>query len=817
MRAFWMASSAGLAIAVSTPVFAQDAKADGDDQGIGEIIVTAQRKAETLQDAAVAIDAVSGDSLVDAGITNARDITKLVPSLTIGNGGGVNASLFLRGVGNRTNSSYNDPAIAISYDGVYVARPAGVTGAAFYDLERVEVLKGPQGILYGRNATGGAINIIPAKPKLGDRAAGFSVTAGNYDTVNAEGYVNLPLGDTIAARFAATRQSQDGYNRDGTDDRDVWALRGQILFEPNDQWSVRIGADYTKLGGRGPGTHYVGNYALGPTGYVFTASPFDLSEGLGTAAANTYRRTLLSAPGFGFLTNLNTQTFLDMEYWGINAEIKADLGIGELTIIPAYRKDQGSVAFNGPSFNTAINVNRDSQFSLEARLAGDVGMIDYLVGGFYIKDKAFQNTNFNQEFVTPIQNYNHQTNSWAAFGQLTANVSDRFRVIGGLRYTHDKKEIDGIINNFITFCGGLPPANLTPASSPVNSFANGCAAPTSLPRYPNLLNPPAMVSWLVSGGWIAPSSVVQPNTQVFPLLNGRGTILKTHVPVIDTRTFSRVTWRASVEFDITEDNLLYATYETGYRAGGMQLAEGRSRYNPEYLDSFSIGSKNRFLDDRVQLNLEAFWWKYKDQQITYFTVDAGGVLINSNENAGRVEIKGLDADLIVKPTRTTTLSGKVQYLDAAYKSLHLFTASPRDNYGCPFTLTGRFAGGQPVKDFNCSGRQGVFAPKWTVNLGAEQIVPIGTSLDLVGSVNSAWRDSQEGGFEFLPFTRIPSYWTTDLNLTLRDADGGWSVSAYVLNLEDKRRSLYPQLAPTGQAITAASAPRTYGIRLSADF
>jgi iron complex outermembrane receptor protein len=219
----------------------------------------------------------------------------------------------------------------------------------------------------------------------------------------------------------------------------------------------------------------------------------------------------------------------------------------------------------------------------------------------------------------------------------------------------------------------------------------------------------------------------------------------------------------------------------------------------------------------VQLNLEGFYWKYKDQQITYFTVDTSGVLINSNENAGRVTIKGIDADLIVKPMRNTTLSAKVQYLDAKYKELHLFTAAPRDNYGCPFTLTGGTAGGAPVKDFNCSGKQALFAPKWTMNLGAEQVVPVGSDLELVGRVDTAWRGSQEGAFEFLSFTRIPSYWTTDINLTLRDAEGGWSLAGYVLNLEDKRRLLFPQLAPTGQAVSAVGAPRTYGVRFSADF
>jgi iron complex outermembrane receptor protein len=816
------ASAIAICMACAGSAFAQDTDTQDETaqeqasaesgEGIGEIVVTAQRREESLQDAAVAIDAVTGDSLVAQGVTNAAQLTKLVPALTVTNGGGNYTSLFVRGVGNRTNGSYNDAAIGISYDGVYLAHPAGLFGAAFYDLERVEVLKGPQGILYGRNATGGAVNVIPARPNLGGLAAGFDVAFGNYDTVNAQGYVNLPVSDTIAVRLAGARQVQDGFNRDGSGDRDVWSVRGQILIEPLDDLSLRIGADYTHTGGQGTGGTYLGNFTRSPAGYVFTPAPLDINEGYNTAAANAYRGTLLGAPGFGFMTPLNIKPFIDFAYYGVNAELTWKTGIGTLTVIPAWRKTEGSSSFVGPAFNSALNFEDDEQFTLETRLDGSLGMIDYLVGGFYLRDTSKAVNEFNQEFVLPIQSYTHKVDSWALFGQLTFNISDRLRVIGGARYTHDKKEMDGLLNNFITFCGGLPPANLVPPAS----FANGCAAPNGLPRYPSIVSVPDTLSWLVANGWIAANSTLQPNTQVFPLLNGRGTILKTHSPLTASRTFTQPTYKASVEFDVAPDNLLYATFETGYRAGGLQLAEGRPEYKPEFLDSFTIGSKNRFLDDRVQLNLEAFYWKYRDQQITYFTVDPNGTLLSSSENAGRVNIKGMDIDAIVKPTRTTTLSAKVQYLDAKYRELHLYTAAPRDNFNCPFTFTGALAGGQPVKDFDCSGEQAVFAPKWTLNLGAEQIVPLG-DFELTGAVYTSWRAAQNGNFEFLAFERIPAYWTTDLTLTLQPVDADWSIGAFVYNVENERRMTFPALGPTGQAVSTFSAPRTYGIRLAADF
>ena len=257
--------------------------------------------------------------------------------------------------------------------------------------------------------------------------------------------------------------------------------------------------------------------------------------------------------------------------------------------------------------------------------------------------------------------------------------------------------------------------------------------------------------------------------------------------------------------------------EVCYRAGGFQLAEGRSRYKPEFITAFTIGSKNRFLNNRLQLNLEGFLWKYKDQQITYFTVDTSGALINSNENAGRATIKGFDVDAIARPFTGTTLSAKVQYLDAAYDDLHLYTAAPRDNIGCPYTLTGQIAGGAPVKDFNCSGNSLLFAPRWTVNLGIEQMLSLPRDLELVGNANTAWRDDQWGAFEHLDFEHIPAYWTTDLGMTLRKAGGGWSLGGYINNVEGTRRVITPQLSPIGMAVARYSAPRTYGLRLSATF
>ena len=815
MRTAFLITTAMTAIALASPAFAQEAQsAASDNSAIGDIIVTAQRKAESLQKAALAIDAVSGDDLAQRGIAGATDITKAVPAISLPSPGGNISSIFIRGVGNVTTSSYNDPAVTPSYDGVVLGRGGGVFGAAFYDLARVEVLKGPQGILYGRNATGGAVNIIPNRPVIGRNGAGFNVSAGNYDAVDADAYVNLGVSDNSALRLGAAYAVRDGYNRDGTDDLRRGSLRAQFLIEPSSDLSLRIGADYTHLGGRGVGGSYVGGYAPdGAGGYAFFPSGLDASEGFNTPAANAFRNQNLGAPAFAFLSAMNSDQRQDSTYWGVNAELNWTTGIGKVTIIPAYRESEDHSLFYGPAFNTAMTNEKIRQASLEARLAGKTGMFDYVVGGFFFNEKIDANNQYNQEFVLPIVNYRHKTDSYAGFGQLTANITGRFRLIGGARYTHDRKSINGLINNFITFCGGLPPALVTPPAS----FGIGCATPGNMPYYPNFLNTTDTINWLRTNNWIAPSSTDQAGYQVFPLLTGAGAILKTYNPVVDSKGFSRVTWKGSAEFDLSPHNLLYATVESGYRAGGLQMTESKTSYKPEFITAYTIGSKNRFLDNHVQLNLEGFIWKYRDQQITYFTVDTSGTLINSNENAGRATIKGFDVDLLIKPTGRTTLNAKVQYLDSRYDDLHLYTAAPRDNFNCAYTFTGGTAGGAPVKDFNCSGNPLLFSPKWTVNLGAEQKVPLGERLELVANVDTAWRDRQWGGFEYLAFENIPAYWMTDAALTLRDPSGGWSLTAYVRNIEDKRRDLAPQASPLGMAVGHFSAPRTYGLRLSGNF
>lgn len=816
MRNLLLVSTAISTFAIATPAIAQDAAPQSaevlDDSGIGEIVVTAQRRTESIQKAAIPIDAVKGDDLLQRGIGNAADLTRAVPSLSIPAPGAGVASVFIRGVGNITTSSYNDPAVTPSYDGVVLGRSGGVFGAAFYDLQRVEVLKGPQGILYGRNATGGAINVLPARPELGVNSMGFNLAYGNYDQIDVDARANIATGENTALRIAGAYMTHDGYNKDGTDDAKRGSLRAQFLYEPSTDLSVRLGADYSHVGGKGVGGNYLGAFVPTGSGYTFVSSGLAQSEGFNSEASRAWISTQLGGPGLDFRRPMQSDPSQDITYWGVNAEFNLQTGIGKLTVIPAYRKTRERSEFYGPAFNTG-NVREDTkQSSLEARLAGKAGMFDYVVGGFYFNETIDANNIYNQEFVLPIQTYTAKTESLAAFGQLTAHVSDRVRLVGGARYTHDKKTVNGLINNIIAVCNESAPP-----------FCIG-----QMPHLPNFFNADDAIGWLGSNGFIntnvaisPPSNTTKSGQIIYPIVNGaNGIILKTYNNINDTDTFSRVTWKASAEFDVTPTSLVYATVESGYRAGGIQMVDSplKEKYKPEFITAYTIGSKNRFLNNKLQVNLEGFIWKYRDQQITYFTVDSNGTLISSNENAGRSTIKGFDVDVIVKPASGTTLGAKVQYLDSKYEELTLTSAIPFDNFNCPVSgSAGTTSNGSPIISYDCSGKQLLYSPKWTVNLSAEQVVPLGNDLELVANVDTAWRDSQWAAFEFLDFERVPAYWTTGASVSLRAPEGAWGLTAYVQNIENERRNLTPQSSPMGVAVAHYSAPRTYGLRFSANF
>ena len=817
MKHIILASASVLAImaapasAQSTPKAGVSSVVSNNDGGIEEIIVTAQRRQESAQKAAIAIAVVKPEELTRLNITRAEDLSRVVPALVTTASGGPNTSFFLRGVGNTTSNSYSDPAISFNYDGVYVGRPNATQGF-FFDLERVEVLKGPQGTLYGRNATGGAINVIPARPKLGDTSGALQASYGNYDAIQGQAALNLPIGDKAAIRVAGAYSGHDGYLSDGTADQKSASLRTQLLVQLSPDLTTRFGADYSHQGGLGTGSFVYGTFALNAatSTFVFTPTPtLGPKIGVHDPLTQAFMQTRFSTQAGRTAENVGTLPSQDNSVWGITNETNWEMGAGTLTVQAGYREsnvDSLSTTSNFRAFIIDENVN---QLTLEARFAGKFSdAVDYLIGGFLFDENIDNRTAINQLTTLPIQNYKTGTNSKAAFGRLAFHVTDTVTLTAAGRYTDDKKFMNGLSDVFTLNCGNpfAPPQDLCPTArfmpnvrtaADVRAFYAALGVPVGAPGVP----PAAML-----------------NTP---------RVLNTQIPINFQLKTDKFTYRLAADWEVTPSSLLYASFETGFHAGGFNFGRGRETYDPETIKAFTIGSKNRFLDNRLQLNIEGFYWKYRDQQIAQFGTDFSTppISVFYTDNIGRSTIKGVDVDVDALVTPTTRLSGSVQYLKGNYDSYTLFTAQAggTPNFSCPFTPIAAVpaSGSTPAVaaqfQINCAGKPGLFSPKWSFNVNLEQTIAL-DGYKLVAQAGTRWRGDYFAATSYQPWVVSQDAFQSDASLTLTPDSDGWFATVFVNNIENTRRITQSNVNATFTTQSAvASAPRTYGLRLGARF
>jgi iron complex outermembrane receptor protein len=359
---------------------------------------------------------------------------------------------------------------------------------------------------------------------------------------------------------------------------------------------------------------------------------------------------------------------------------------------------------------------------------------------------------------------------------LTVHATEALRLTGGVRYTEDRKNFTSASTTLAVVCSVPAPT--------------GCPAAPLIP-YTTTLAAQAFVP-ATNGGTVvrAPGVLIR----------------RTDVPASGSLRTSKVTYRGAVEFDVGERSMLYASVETGYRAGGFNPT---FNYGPESITAYTIGSKNRFFDNRVQFNVELFQWKYRGQQLTYLGLDPLGRIGVLTQNVGRSTIKGVEVDARVLVTPTTTLSGNVQYLDATYDSFTYATPA-RPFSGCAVTQTTTFT-------VDCSGRPAINSPKWTVNLGAEQVVPMG-DYQLTISADTQYRSGRFVGFEYIAPEYVDHSWASNAQISMGTADGKYVLSAFVRNIENSRINTYATPVPASNLIVQIpTAPRTYGLRLSARF
>lgn len=813
-------AACALTTSISPNAFSQEDPSEGAF-ALEEVIVTAQRKAESLQQAAIPINAVTGDRLLEAGVSNADGLNSIAPSLYVSNAGGATQGYFVRGVGNFTNNGFSNPAVAFNQDGVYIGRTSS-TVTAFLDLNRVEVLKGPQGTLYGRNATGGAINVIPNAPELGENSSNITLELGNYDHYQVSGMTNIAVNATTALRFAGSYADREGYMSDNTSTAEDTALRAQLLTEPSENVSIRVSADYATQEGTGSGVHVHGAFSFAPfspdlpvPNWAFTESPnSDPFTGLFSPDVldfieNNVTAAPLFSPVFDFARPSRNDT-----YYGINSEINIALGEMDLVMIPAYRYSELDNVFSGPPFRSGIQQDEAEQLSFETRLSGETGAVEWILGAFYF-DESVEGVNQYNQFATASHlSYEAENESWAAFARATFNISDSVRLVTGIRYTEDSREIEGLSLATAFVCLDEPPAG-PPSCPDLPTIPTGLTLADSLSQIDQNLflfaNP--LAGDLSAGG-------------VFPVGTAgappRGIVAITPTPLNLPDDEDETTYRVGLEFDASEDSLLYVSFETGYRSGGFNLSKGHETYDPEYIDAYTIGSKNRLMGGRLELNLEAFYWEYEDQQLAALGIDSDGNNSFYTRNVGASTIQGVEIDFQFLATESTLIRGAIQYLDSAYDSFEYTQVDLSDetdppNFLTPVTGCNYEQVMAPVREFDidCSGKDALYSPELTYSLGLQKTFALDTG-DVVLNLDYRFRDERYVGFNYIPGSSTGSTSNVDGVLSYKSNDG-WTVSLYGRNLTDEEVPITYQVGAGNIASSQYEPPRTYGLRLDVDF
>lgn len=387
---------------------AQNASSTSSTSGLHEldtVIVTAQRFAQDVQSTPIAITVLDGDDLQARSVSGTEEILRDLPGVEIRKSP-AGASIYVRGIATQQGGGELDPGISFSIDGVY--HPFMESSfVAFSDLERIEVLKGPQGTLYGRNAIAGAVNVITRAPKLGEYNGFTQLSLGDYNARGLTAAVNLPLGETVALRLSGDYQYREGYMNLGSEDQNVLGTRAKLLWQPSDALRIELRGDYAKYDMMG--------YA--PALYPYRPDPY----------------TQFTPP-----EEPSQEGFVN----GLSLSMDLDLGFGTLTYIPAIKGKHNRNATDGGGTFIRSYVF-DDQYTHELRLASNnASPLSWIIGGYYYK--GVNDTGLS--FVTTIDQH-VVTESYAAFGQSTFSIADNFRLTGGLRFTRDEKTEDGINTN----------------------------------------------------------------------------------------------------------------------------------------------------------------------------------------------------------------------------------------------------------------------------------------------------------------------------------------------------------------------------------
>lgn len=737
----------GVALA-ATPESARAQQTAAEDDGLQEIVVTAQKRAQNLQDVPVAITVLTADKLEKLDVRDVQDLPNLTPGLQIKTSdASANPKIFIRGVGLNDFNANATGAVGIYLDGVYVASPLAQLGQ-FFDLERVEVLKGPQGTLYGRNSTGGAINVTTRQPSF-DSSMDGSLEYGRFNSVKVEsGVGGAVVPGKLAIRIAGVYERDDGDTFNRYTDSNVnavnrWAGRMSLLFTPSDDLDVTV----QFRGGQNRGdSRYTQARPLIPqtaqaTGANGLCAPAYYSSGQCTDALG-YADTDHNAYAGDY--NLKGQDKVDL--YGTSVNVRWNLGWATLYSITGFDSaDRGDLEDTDASPNNELqSAYKATQHDISQEFRVEGSLTDKLrgvAGVYYLHDYLTTQNQYDilrdlrPLFTTPdnptgfsVANnvavvgypYNQTTNSYAAFGQMDYELTSMVTLTGGIRYSLDDKDF----------------------------------------HYRSTLE------------------------NSIEVLN-----------VSDSKSFDSVSGRFAVEVRPVDDVMVYASYNRGYKSGGFfggytRDAADLTPYADETLNAYEIGAKTEFWGKRLRVNASGFYYDYSNLQV-FQIITRDGIPTQTFNNAASARLYGVDADITVAPIKGLEVSLGGEYLNSEYQSYvsegenlsgNRLPSAPR------WSLTGIVSYDTPLDGVK----------------GAE----LGT---LNASLDTSYRSLIYFDSHNLSRLSQSGYWLTDARLGWTTPGGALSMGVWVRNLFDKTYIVdINNLDSFGFDALSMGSPRRYG-------
>lgn len=766
----------------ATAVCAEEPAGAAQSQGqsaaqLGDIVVTARRREERAQEVPIALTVIGGEQLDDTNTYNVGQLTQQAPSVQLLSSNPRNTAITIRGIG----ASYGlandglEQGVGIYVDQVYYARPATAT-LDFVDLDRIEILRGPQGTLFGKNTTAGALNITTRDAAFTPEGVA-EVTVGSLSLVQAKATITGPLiEDTLAGRLSVVSTRRDGTLdnvRIGRDQNDQhsFALRGQLLWQPTPELTVRAYGDWNRqLLECCTQVYVTAGATLKPLAQQYAA----LAAGRGYAvpSTNPYDR----------LVDVDGDIQADQWQAGGSLIVDYDFGNVLLTSISSYREWDWEPANDRDYIGLDIvrqsaNPSHQDQTTQEFRLSsqGD-NRIDWVGGLYYFNQTVATNgvTEWGRDasywllaagtpdaLLDGYKSFNVssiETTSYAAFGQLTWNVTDRLRITPGLRYTHEEKT--GQYE--LTVAGGLATTDAT-----------------LLSRRLGIARPQFYEAEISEGSWSG---------------------------------------QVTVSYEITPDILPYFSYATGFKSGGINMAGlpttaaglpalTAAEVRPEEVTTYELGLKTQAFDRRLTANLAAYYTDIADFQAN--VVDAGpGALRGYLANVEQVEIRGVELDLTAYPTEALDLYANVAWTDGEYSS---FTNGP-----CPLERVGT-----ATAACDLSGQDLPGVSPWALAAGGELHGPgrvLGLAGEAFAGVDASYRSTYNSDAAVSRYTEIEGYALLNLRAGFR-ADSGWEASIWVKNALDEEylQFVSVQTGNSGLVIGNPGDERTVGVTVRARY